>query len=246
LEALAKALDPYPKWGTDLNLYKEALQAMAMMELNPGKSYNCGPYALVSVAEARPDLHVDPTILLAANATADVGFSVKQLVDLANQAGLNMIAARRPVGTTIPFPAVVHWKSGHYAAVLDKRMGEYQIKDPTFVTDFWMSQAALDDESSGAFLIFANSLPAGWTTISDDEAAQIFGKGMPTGASTSNQAPSASGSACGMAVAGYNLFDASVLVTDTPLHYQPPLGPAVDFTFTFYENELAGQTPIGG
>ncbi len=69
--------------------------------------------------------------------------------------GLQM-GFRQP-GAKLRLPAVVHWRSGHFAAILQREESTgrplYRVQDPTFGDEIWISEAALEDEASGYFLI---------------------------------------------------------------------------------------------
>jgi hypothetical protein len=105
------------------------------------------------------------------------GFSAKQVAELSRQLGMNyQVAFRRP-GSEIILPAVVHWKVGHYAALIARDGKLLRAEDPTFPYKTWLSDDALDDEASGYFLVRSGPLPAGWREVSDAEADRIWGKG---------------------------------------------------------------------
>jgi hypothetical protein len=55
------------------------------------------------------------------------------------------------------------------------------IQDYTFPTSLWISERALNEESSGYFLIPPGKLPAGWRTVSDTEAQGVWGRGQTAG-----------------------------------------------------------------
>jgi len=249
LEGVVAALNSYPMWGQQTNSYRQVLLASGAMNVMPERSYNCGPYALFNVAKAQPTLNINTQLFLDAKATPDVGFSMAQLQTLAQQAGLNMVAAHRTGTTEIPLPAVVHWSVGHYAAILQHQNGRYLVNDPTFISDFWMSDAALNSEASGDFIISAvdqsGAVPTGWVALGDT-AGQIVGKGTLTTQSMANQSSSSycSDPQPGMAVVGINKFEAKYSITDIPLQYTPPRGPPVVFQFTCYQGELDSQVPV--
>ncbi|MDR2992153.1 MAG: hypothetical protein LBU72_09620 [Burkholderiaceae bacterium] len=85
---------------------------------------------------------------------------------IAQKAGMDMVALKRTGDAPIPLPAVVHWKVGHYAALVGKHQetagGQtrtiYHVIDPTFGRDQWISQQALNSESSGMFLVPTGSV----------------------------------------------------------------------------------------
>src|SRR5262249_19806706 len=105
------------------------------------------------------------------------GISLKAVAELAQQLGMNYQAAWRKPGSAVPVPCVIHWKSGHYAALVKAENGRYLAQDPTFGKDIWVSQKAIDDEGSGYFLVESAPLSAGWRTVPAAEAQGIWGKG---------------------------------------------------------------------
>jgi hypothetical protein len=78
-------------------------------------------------------------------------------------------------------PAVVHWKLGHYAAMVGR--GRYLIEDSTFGEDVHISAHTLDEEASRYFLIPAEPLPQGWRAVREAEGDEIWGHGN-TGSNT--------------------------------------------------------------
>ncbi len=78
------------------------------------------------------------------------------------------------LGTQYP-PAVVHWKVGHFAAIIEHQeiggQDLYLLRDPTFGEDRWTTGAILDQEASGIVLApAADSRTADWASVPDDEA----------------------------------------------------------------------------
>ena len=47
-------------------------------------------------------------------------------------------------------PSVVHWKVGHYAAVIERRHDRILIQDYTFPVSLWISEKALNEDPSDA------------------------------------------------------------------------------------------------
>ena len=85
---------------------------------------------------------------------------------------------RKP-GETVPVPAIVHWRVGHFAAIVGERDGRFEVRDPNFGHQgLWVTQAALDAEASGYFLAPAEAAKtSGWRRVADAEAEAIWGAG---------------------------------------------------------------------
>src|ERR1051325_5011595 len=81
-----------------------------------------------------------------------------------------------------PVPSVIHWKAGHYAALVEKNSsGLYRAEDPTFGDQIWVTRSALEEESSGYFLVQAGPLPKGWTMLTEADGNKVWGKGTVGG-----------------------------------------------------------------
>ena len=85
--------------------------------------------------------------------------------------------ARRDRGAAFIVPAVVHWKVGHYAALLRQEGDRYLLQDPTFRNDVWATKEALEAETSGYFLVPAGKLGAGWNPVEAGIGDTVWGKG---------------------------------------------------------------------
>ena len=218
---------------------------LAAMRSVPGESFKCGPFALERIkAAGNPAAALDATLL--AVQTTPKGTSLLQLRDLAQQAGMSFQVARRIGHAQLITPAVVHWKLDHFGALLRSRNGGFEIQDSTFDgfngKVLRVSEQAIDAEASGCFLVPGGDLPPGWEPVTDTEAATIWGRGA-TG-SFDNDAygpdePSAGGGCPPMGMPGYtvNTANLSLRLQDTPLGYQPTVGPAVAFTLSYNQRE---------
>ena len=224
-------------------------EALLMMKHRPSESFMCGPIALAKVfALVKSGTAMPPAIK--GFVSTHKGTSLWQVRSAARKAGLSYEAARRSSGATIPLPAIINWKVGHYAAVVGFENGRYHVQDPTFGDDLWITSAVLDSEASGYFLIpCPGRLPRGWSMAPSSEAGHVWGKGV-TGSSdpgaTSPGDPS-SGPGCdkenGMPIYRFHLQLVNVNLRDIPVGYAPPRGPAVEFRLTYNHRE-AGQPAI--
>jgi RHS repeat-associated protein len=227
-----------------------AREGLWMMRNKPGRAFKCGPYALWRIqAHVTGDDRV-PTVVAEAASTSR-GTSLDQVANWAAQLGMRYQPARRKVGADVLVPAVVHWKSGHYAAIV-AREGEgetarYIVQDPTFGYNVALSSAALDEEGSGYCLVPEGALPDGWSPVRSAEAASVFGKGYVDYFESGNTGTcQVQARGCqdtgGMAQWNIHLSVVSLTISDTPIGYTPPLGPEVEFTVTYNQRE-DGQLP---
>jgi hypothetical protein len=152
-----------------------------MMAQHPEDSFRCGPMALHQISKAtRMDHRVVQEIFRSRSTSS--GMSLVQVRDLSKSVGMNYEMVRREGLAPLIVPAVVHWKVGHFAALVKEEKGRYLLQDPTFDADMWVSPSALNAESSGYFLVASSSsLPDGWKRIDEIEGSNIWGKGVHTG-----------------------------------------------------------------
>ena len=216
-----------------------ASEGLWSMEHQPEVSFRCGPLALDRICFATDRAKAGNQLIQDSRSTTN-GFSAKQVAELSRRLGMNYQVAFRNPGAEIILPAVVHWKVGHYAALIARDGTLLRAEDPTFgKPKVWLSDTALDEEASGYFLVRSGPLPEGWRAVSDSEASRVWGKGQ-TNESDQDETLDNSTKTCRIPHADYarqqsvpmaqwnvNLLLASHHVEDTPVGYAPPVGPAV-------------------
>ncbi len=152
-----------------------AKQGLWLMLNRPDEAFRCGPMALDRYLAIK-NASYDAEKIKNSQSTLH-GMSLTQVLALSKDLGMNMQMAGRSPGADILLPSVVHWKAGHYAALLKQQDEHYLIQDPTFGDEFWVSRTALDEQSSGYFLVPAGNLPAGWRSVTAAEGNTVWGKG---------------------------------------------------------------------
>ena len=109
------------------------------------------------------------------SASTQQGFSLPQVAELSKKVGMDYRMAFRSSSSPSPLggkragvrgdfivPSVVHWKVGHYAALVRQEGDRYLLQDPTFGNDVWATKQALEAETSGYCLMPPGDLPRGW------------------------------------------------------------------------------------
>jgi RHS repeat-associated protein len=245
LEALLKSVEGQVFLGAATERVNLAREALWNMKNRPEISFRCGPLALQSIRRFLNSNATLPGELLE-SASTQKGLSLKQVAELAQKVGLNYRIAFREKGAPIIFPSVVHWRVGHFAAMLRFEGGHYYLEDATFVNSTWATEKAIESEASGYFLIPADrELPKGWRAVTAEEAGKVWGKGLVSGVDPDNYTPDdlQTGSCAagkddfGMAVARVHLGIANLQIRDTPVGYTPPVGPPVYFTVRYNQRD---------
>ena len=242
LDALLESVKDRNFQTSTLTLIERAREGLWSMKNKPGISFRCGPYALDLI---HIEKHGEPVRGFMSEVESPAkGFSMLELKAMAiEKLDTPMQVTKRAPGSELILPCVVHWGVGHYGALMREQDGAVLLRDPTFGNDTWMTQAAIDSESSGYFLVPNGPLPEGWTAVDDDEAATIFGKGN---SNTSDEKETStcskkSGGNCStnehMAGFSFHTLLASLNISDIPVAYTPAYGPGVNFEVTYNMRE---------
>ena len=247
LETLMKEIEGRNIQGPATAKVQGAREGLWLMNNLPEEAFRCGPLALDRILEfKKPHARISEKILNSKSTRK--GISLWNVYQISKEAGLNLRIAKRRTGSELLVPAVVNWKVGHYAAIVERADGLYHVQDPTFGDDLWISQKALELESSGYFLVQNQNLPAGWTPVEQNEAEKVWGKGStsssdPGGTKPSDNKSGGDGCGKGMPTYAFHTMLVSLNIVDVPLGYTPPRGPAVDFRITYNQGE-ANQPSI--
>src|SRR5213594_930210 len=134
------------------------------MQNKPEDAFRCGPFALDRILAFQNSNYKLEEPILQSRSTVH-GMSLTEVWKLSETLHMNMQMAVRSKDVQFLLPSVVHWRAGHYAALLKEENGHYLVQDPTFGDEFWVSRAALNQEASGFFLVPAGPLPESWQTI---------------------------------------------------------------------------------
>lgn len=241
LESLFQAIAGRQVTGAASEIIASARRGLWRMKNEPWYSFRCGPLALDRLMAFQNSHYTMPGPIFDARSTTN-GFSLLQVWELSKKVGLSLQPAKRSSGAKVMVPAVIHWKTGHYAALVKEEPGGFRLQDSTFGRDFWMSKETLDEEASGYFLVASGALPVGWSGVDRNEAATVFGKGDATNQDANGptwydlQQPV---SYCprGMPAYSAKLFSVSLHLQDVPIGYRPPRGPAIDFIMDYNHRE---------
>ena len=176
LDALLKSIESREFFGPATERISGARAGLSEMKDRPEISFRCGPLALHRIMLSLDPQNAGTAIIFDSVSTTN-GFTLPQVAALSQKVGLNYQMVFREKGAAFAVPSVVHWKVGHYAAMIRQEGDRYLLQDPTFRNDVWVTKAALEDECSGYFLIPAGRLPTGWRGVKAKEGDTIWGKG---------------------------------------------------------------------
>ena len=243
LESLLEQLEGREMAGSAATLIDDARGALGQMRDRPERTFKCGPYSLIRIRAALGLPDPAHPLIMEEPSTA-TGTSLHQNWLLAQRLGMDYQMAKRQPGSAIPLPAMIHWKLGHCSAVVQAEGDRYLIQDPTF-PDTWVSANVLDQEASGYFLIPGGPLARGWSSVSEEEGQTVWATSTPT-ATDVNAITSEDEKTCqepggggpGMAQYAVHLLRWNLNITDVPVGYQPPRGPAVVFRASYNSREV--------
>ncbi len=257
LAPLLASLADRPLSGTAAELVSASRRGLDEMLTRPESSFRCGPLALQRVYRFLHPRDADARVLAAIDAvpSTDRGLPLSDVQALSKAIGLDYQVAFRSPGAPMLFPSVVHWKVGHFAAVVETQSGRFRIEDDTFGESILVAPETFDDEASGYALVPPGPLPAGWRAVSADEAARVWGRGNTGNAADGNctnpcdqkaytRVCGGDGHGGGMTTWDVDAMLVSLALADTPIAYQPPVGPPIRFGVYYQYRDV--QQPMTG
>jgi YD repeat-containing protein len=246
LEALFKDIGNRPISGAATEAIAGAREGLSVMRSDPGIAYLCGPMALKNLLLS---LHSDYNQVgfLDAVRSGPRGVTLAEVSLLADQAKLPHHVVFRDTRQPVPVPSIIHWKVSHFAAIVGSDGKRFHVADPTFGTDLWVTQAAIDDGSDGYFLVPSQTNTLAWRDATAAESSKVRGMGYPGGVETGDcclssipaQNPQAGSAAPDHMMAGYRFTEmlVNLSITDTPVGYAPPKGPSAYVTVAYNQRE---------
>jgi YD repeat-containing protein len=235
---------------------REAREGLWTMQHEPGNAFRCGPLALARIFGYTHPKQVLPQELDDFKSTT-LGTSLYDVSVWAEKMKLGYQVAYRNPGADVIVPSVIHWKVGHFAALLPGSKNSYISMDATFRSDDALSKDVIDAEASGYFLVPSGALPGGWRAVPESEAKAVFGKGdvgeagcpPPPDEQTDcgcdgDDSGDDSGDYDGMTRYSFEPASVSLNLRDTPVGYTPPVGPAIKFTADYCDREMSDQTNV--
>ncbi len=230
LVALLDEVGERPVSGPATEMLQYARQTLWVMNTDPRHLYLCGPLALKMLLLAQ---RVDPgrvNFLNWARNDGSKGTSLAEVAALAKRANVALVPLFRKPGEKVPVPSIVHWRVGHFAALLTERNGRFEVADPSLGhQERWVTRVALDTEASGYFLAPTGAVQAGgWRAVGVAEAGRVWGAGETAdmGSNPKNKNPCPNCTCAGMCGYGINEHDVSLDLIDMPVGYMPPKGPS--------------------
>jgi hypothetical protein len=182
LAALLDEIGDRPVSGPATEAVQIARETLWDMKNDPKHPFLCGPLALKRLMLAQ-NAALDEVRFLDKYRAGPRGVSLAEVAHLAEEAHAPYLPVFRQPGQPVPVPSVVHWKVGHFAAIVGERDRRYQVKDPVFGRqDLCVTQMALDAEASGHFLApVSEQSDARWREVGTEEAGHVWGMGPTNG-----------------------------------------------------------------
>ena len=210
-------------------------EALVAMQTDPESTFLCGPSALARIWTVRGNKGLPRFMQNTRGKTG--GFSLHEVWKLAQDSGLALRMVKRTIGGQVPWPSVAHLKSGHFVAIVGEERDSYKIDDPALGEVYFLTQSVLDKEASG-YMLVASPLNDSLAAVGAAEAEHIKGAGDTPNLERGRVrvADTKVGGDCnGKGMAGYSFHPLScnLNITDTPIGYAPPRGPAVNLTVTY-------------
>ncbi len=227
---------------------QKAREALWVLQNDPKHVFLCGPLALKFLMMENSATSEQVKWVNRYHA-GPKGVSLAEVARLADEAKVSLAPVFRNPNQPVPTPSIVHWKIGHFAAILGRENGGYVVKDPVLGRHaIWMSAEAIDSEATGYFLASkAAGQETAWRKVEALEAGEVYGMGPVTGPDPNDPGPPADSPPNSCPLCGYNISELAVAVTlsDRPVGYNPAVGPSTKVTISYSQRE-ANQPAVFG
>lgn len=225
--------------------FLRAKQAVWLYKHRGSQNVMCGALALYTILDHQGKKHKPIRLNDVTEDHIATGLSLAELKGYAEKLGLDATMVRRTnPNSRFPAPSVFHLPAGHYAAIVAAEGDKYFVVDRAMQFQGWVSQAALNTQVSGYFLVVGKHPGAGWEGIPESEGANIFGRDGLHGVESTGQAategsPAVGGDCNQKGMPGYTLNPklGAIRIDDTPLGYSPPVGPPVFFRISYNDGD---------
>jgi hypothetical protein len=172
---LLRAIGDRPVTNPGQQWVQIARETLWVMQNDPKHLFLCGPMALKFLLQANAAATPEQVRFLDRYRAGPKGVSLAEVSRLAAEAKVRYVPVFRRPDQPLPAPAIVHWKIGHFAAILGEKNGGYRVRDPVLGRhEEWMTAAGIAAEGSGYFLVPADQArAAGWRPVDATEAGEI-------------------------------------------------------------------------
>lgn len=247
LEERLQEIEGRPFRGPAGQRIREAREGLAFLVNHHEDAIFSGPEALKMLLSALPGAQSQRALdTVEAYEPSHQGTTLTDLANLGAHAGVPLRMVHRLPVASLPVPSIVHLRSQHYSAVVGRRDGGYQLRDPILGGEFWMSDAAMADEASGYLLTPQGSASADGREVTADEGRNVVGHCAP-GMPMYDEPCGCGDGPAGMPTYALHPLVASVVLRDTPLGYTPLRGPAIQFRLLYnHRNDPQPQVPEYG
>jgi len=238
------------------------IQRLSRYKASRRNLLDCGPKALAYVLKQSGH---DSKNLEGLAASDDLGFSMQSVVDLGRRQGLEL-AAIQIAGEDLDklqLPVIVQINakhpgdSGHYW-VLDRLQGNLvELYDPQSNTRFRQTLDEFCREWDGNTILFADSTALPGRPLTANELSEFWGGccGVPRPpdengdpCENGNGGPECEDDQCSLGAPRWsvNVINMNLFVTDTPLWYDPPIGPPVRISLSYNsQSSITQHAPFG-
>jgi RHS repeat-associated protein len=237
------------------------IQRLGKMKRNATVAQNCGNQALAALLE-RDGRMKEAATALAANAPTDKGHSVRDMEVDSARYGFPLVARSFEPGQAdaLAAPAIVHLPavnsgdSGHYWLFEGKDADSLKFFDPQAGKHFVQTADEFAEQWNGIALVRADS--AEGKPLDKELSGAVFGGccgvpraeddlGCPDG--KCKKGPSMNGATpYGSPTWTVNMVNMNFYMTDIPLWYQSPIGPAVEIQLSYNsQSAIATNEPFG-
>lgn len=169
-----RILEPGPL----MQMWSRTYEKYVRIHKYPEQSWKCGIYAMAQAAEVLNLKYKKGEFLR--TPSKPTGFTLQELQQLSDEYAFGLVAVRRSENSgQLIVPSVVHLRQNHYTAIMAQRGELYKVADSSGLGVMWLTEAEINEEASGYFLIPQNRINLSFVRVPAPEAMLIFGRDGP-------------------------------------------------------------------
>jgi RHS repeat-associated protein len=209
----------------------------------------CGRDSIACVLDSKGE-KAKANALRGTVAPSERGYSIGELVALGKSSGLDATAVRASTLELagLPTPFVAHYSDEHFVVIREvTSSGAVKLFDPRLQHDCLLTGEQFAAQWSGLAVVFS-APPAGIRLASQGELTQVMGGccGLPL--YPSQLGPKWKDDCLHRGLPGWqvNPVNMNLVVSDVPLWYESPIGPAIELELTYNSQDSLNQIrPFG-
>lgn len=236
--------------------WRWAMEVEAFSRKHPTDAYKCGLHCVDQLGRMTQSGEFRPQDIVETDSSLN-GFTADELVRIGVKAGLHIHAAWASDFSELPIPSIIHLRSDHFVIIKARHGNLYDVFDSTTAGLRRLTAGEISKEATGCVIVsdlVKTPSTASLRPIDANSAATFRGRCHGPEPFDHDDSPDTDCNGCtdcantdpppppdpGMPTYFVSQPFLGLWVTDTPLEYQPGLGPKVSLKLRYTDRRTTG------